>query len=372
MIKLLFFADRLRRGGIQTLLLNYTIELLKTKNIKIDLLLFDDGIEYELEQTFRDIGCNIYKVAWPQIRQIHLCLRELDSFFKNHHDYNIIHAHSSSKALLPLFYAKKYNIQVRIAHSHSTKFQTSNPIKIFIGDIMKLPLRRIANHYFACSTLAAQWLFGKNLNTKKVYILNNALNLETFLYNPTTRKELRDKLGLNENSIVIGNVSRFTAVKNHHFIIDIFQEFHKLNENSYLVLVGIGETQQEIIKYVNELGLQKNVIFAGFRNDTFRFYQAFDLFLMPSLYEGLPFVGIEAQTAGLPCLFSDTITKEVKILPNVEFLSLNDSPSLWSEKISQLIDQNSRKNLLSEISNAGYNIKIEAQKLYQYYLISSK
>lgn len=366
-MKILFFVDRLLRGGIQTLLLNLTIQL-KNKGVSIDYLLFDDGKEYELEKVMKDMGCGIYKVPMPHINTIIKCLCGLNSFFRSHHDYDLIHAHSSSKAVLPLYYAKKYHIKIRIAHSHNTKFQSHNPFTIMVGDFLKIPLCRISTDYFACSELAGKWLFN-NVFAKKIhiYILNNGIVLEDFLYDKNIRRNIRKELGIEDEAIVIGNIGRFTIQKNHSQLLDIFSAYNRLNKKSYLILVGVGELMPIIEKKVYDMGLKELVKFAGFRTDTSRFYQAFDLFLMPSLYEGLPFVGIEAQASGLPCLFSDTVTREVKVLDSTDFMPLTAPSIKWAEKIDRILKESIRNDTYDKMSNSGYNIVLEAERLYQYY-----
>lgn len=369
-MKILFFVDRLLRGGIQTLLLNLTIQLQKIDSqIHIDFLNFDDGNDYELEEVMRGMGCGVYKVIMPHANTLIKTLNGLNAFFKEHHDYDIIHAHCSSKGVLPLYYAKKYGIKHRFVHSHNTKFQSQNLGTIFVGNLLKAPLCRIATDYFACGELAGKWLFDNPFAKKniKVKVLNNGIIFDKFLYNPEERQNIRTELGISETTKVIGNIGRFTTQKNHVFMILLFDAYHKQVPDSKLVLVGVGELMDNAKEQVKKLGIADSVIFAGFRNDTYRFYQAFDLFLMPSLYEGLPFVGIEAQTSGLPCLFSDTVTKEVAVLESSQFESLNTPPHVWAEKMNDLINNTNRINTSAEMSAAGYNIELETQKLYDYY-----
>lgn len=369
-MKILFFVDRLLRGGIQTLLLNLTIQLKKIDaTIQIDYLNFHDGNDYELEDVMRKMGCGVYKVTMPHSNTLFKTLGGLDEFFKNHHDYDIIHAHCSSKGVLPLYYAKKYGIKHRFVHSHNTKFQSQNPGTIFVGNILKAPLCRIATDYFACGDLAGKWLFDNIFAKKhiKVKVLNNGIIFDKFIYNPSEREKIREELGISQYTKVVGNIGRFTTQKNHVFMIKLFDAYHKMVPDSKLLLVGVGELMDQTRNQVEDLGIADSVIFAGFRNDTYRFYQAFDLFLMPSLYEGLPFVGIEAQTAGLPCLFSDTVTQEVAVLETSKFESLNSIPEVWAEKMNTLIETTTRKDCSAEMTTAGYNIELEARKLYDYY-----
>lgn len=361
-IKVLYFVDRLRHGGIQQMIVEILKKMDKEK-VQIDLLVFDDGQTYPLEKVVKDLEINLYKIdawiwkPWDYIKQA----KALDKFFKEHHDYKVVHMHSSSKNFMVMKIAKKYGINVRIAHSHNIGFQSKNKIKILVGDIFKKPLKKYATHYFACSTLAGKWLFGNS----EVKVIHNAVDYEKFKFNGAKRDELRKELGI-ENNLVIGNVGRFTTQKNHTFLIDIFNEIHKQNENTSLMLVGIGEKEQEIRDKVIRLGLEKNVKFMGFCNNTNELFWCMDVFLMPSLYEGLPVVGVEAQCTGLPCFVSkDVITDEVKIANNVTFIELEKTAEEWADII--LNSDLERKDTYQELKNAGYFIEQTVEELEKFY-----
>lgn len=361
-IKVLYFVDRLRHGGIQQML----VEILKNmdkEKVEIDLLVFDDGQTYPLEKVVKDLGINLFKInAWiwtpfDYIKQS----KALNRFFKEHHDYKVVHMHSSSKNFMVLKYAKKYGIEIRIAHSHNIGFQSKNRFKIWIGNIFKQPLKKYATHYFACSRLAGKWLFGNS----DVKIIHNAVDYEKFKFNEAKREELRKKLEI-DNCLVIGNVGRFTNQKNHAFLVDIFKEIQEQNERAVLMLVGIGEKEQEIRNKVESLGLTQNVKFMGFCNNTNELFWCMDVFLLPSLYEGLPVVGVEAQCTGLPCFMSkDVITDEVKIAENVKFIELGKSAKDWADII--LSSDLSRRNTYDELKNAGYFMEQTVKELEEFY-----
>ena len=303
-IKVLYFIDRMRHGGIQ----QFAVEIVKNMDkskCEIDFLLLDDGQTYPLEDVLKQLNVKFYKLkgVWFRTPQdIFKQKRALEQFFKQHHDYKVVHMHSSSKNFMVLKMAKKYGIDVRIAHSHNIGFQSKNKMKILIGDFLKKPLKKYATHYFACSKLAGKWLFGEN----DVKIIHNAVDYQKFKFNQTKRDELRKELGL-ENKLIIGNVGRFTNQKNHTFLVDIFHEIHKQNEDAILMLVGIGEKEQEIRDKVKTLGLTNCVKFMGFCKNTNELFWCMDVFLLPSLYEGLPVVGVEAQCTGLPCFISKDV-----------------------------------------------------------------
>lgn len=368
-IKVLFFVDRLRHGGIQQLILEILKHMDKEK-VQIDLLVFDDGETYPLEEEVKKLGINLYKLdGWIKspfsyIRQ----KRVMDKFYKEHHDYKVVHLHSSSKNFLVLREAKKYGIPVRIAHSHNIGFQTKNRVKILIGNILKNALIKNSTDYFACSKLAGKWLFGEEITkTNKFKVIHNAVEYDKFKFNKEARAKIRKEINIDDDCILFGNVGRFTNQKNHTFLIDIFNEIHNLNKNTKLILIGIGEKEEEIKRKVKDLGIEDNVIFAGFKKNVNEYMSVMDVFLMPSLYEGLPVVGVEAQAAGLPCFMSkDVITDEVKITSGVHFISLEKSTKEWAEEI--LNSDLERKNTEKELKKAGYFIEDMAKSLAKYYI----
>ncbi len=362
-VKVLYFVDRLLTGGIQKFVYEHAKHMDFSK-VQIDFLVLDDGNDYELEEEVKKLGCTLYKLKGIWIKkngdfiQYH---KALNQFFKEHHDYKVVHMHSSSKNFMVLKMAKKYGIDVRVAHSHNIGFQSKNKMKILIGDLFKKPLKKYATHYFACSKLAGKWLFGKS----EVKIIHNAVDYQKFKFNQTKRDELRKELGL-ENKLVIGNVGRFSNQKNHTFLVDIFYEIHKQNEDAILMLVGIGEKEQEIRDKVKTLDLMDCVKFMGFCKNTNELFWCMDVFLLPSLYEGLPIVGVEAQCTGLPCFMSkDVITDEVKIAENVRFIGLEKSPKEWAEII--LSSDLSRRDTYEELKNAGYFIEQTVEELQKFY-----
>lgn len=369
-IKVLFFVDRMLRGGIQSLVIDWVSRFDKNK-IQVDFLLLDDGKKYELEDTLKELGCKIYKLDGVWIRKPSDFIKQaksLDEFFKVHHDYKVVHLHSSSKNYLVLKYAQKYDIPVRIAHSHNIDFQTKNILKKIYGNFLKPKLIKYSTDFFSCSKLAGRWLFGDDIvSTDKFKIIHNAVDFQKFQFNKSTREQKRKELNILNDQLVIANVGRFSKQKNHEFLIDIFYEIQKQKSNSVLVLVGTGELEEIIKDKVKELGIDKKVIFTGFRNDVSELYQAFDVFLMPSLHEGLPVVGVEAQASGLPCFMSkDVITDEVKIADNLTFIPLEKKPKEWADLI--LSSDLQRKNNYNCFKKSEYFIEDTTKKLSDFYL----
>lgn len=369
-VKVLYFVDRMLRGGIQTFVVENMKHMDKSK-IQIDYLLLDDGNEYELEDTLRKMGSEVFKLKdiWFRLPLdfIGYC-KALNSFFKNNNSYDVVHLHSSSKNFMVLYYAKKYGIKVRIAHSHNIGFQSKNKVKIFLGDILKKPLKMVSTHYFACSEIAGEWLFGKkSVENKEVYVIHNAVDLEKFKFDNLKREAIRNELNINENEIVIGHVGRFTNQKNHEFLIDVFNEINKINDKVKLLLVGIGHKEEHIKEKVSSLGLNKKVIFAGFKNNVSDYMNAMDVFLFPSKYEGLGLVLIEAQANGLKCFTSaDVVPLEAKVTDLLSYINLNKSADYWANSI--LSESIERRDETNRIIESGYSIECTAAFLEKFYM----
>ena len=220
--------------------------------------------------------------------------------------------------------------------------------------------------------MAGRWLFGNSVYDKNmVYLLNNAIDLNKFEFDENNRISIRNELKISNDTLVIGHIGRFVEQKNHRYLIDIFDEVNKINDNSILLLAGQGPLEKEMKDIINKRGLTNKVIFLGQRKDAFKLYHAFDIFVLPSLYEGLPVVGVEAQASGLKCLFSNDMTRETKVLESSTFLSILDSPKIWAEEITKKCDIE-RKKAIEEMRIKGYDITVEANKLEDYYLSLSK
>ena len=351
-------------GGVESVVMNYYRHMDRTK-IQFDFICDEDSKNIPYEEIEKMGGKVILIPPYQKVIKYH---KELKKILKNG-NYKIVHSHINTLSVFSLFAAKCAGVPVRIAHSHSTTNK-----KEFKKNIMKQILRPFsklfATDYMCCSELAGRWLFGnKEYDKGKVYLLNNAIDVDKFKFDENIRNAKRQELNIDDNTLVIGHVGRFVEQKNHRFLIDVFNEVHKQKSNSVLLLVGQGPLMHEIKEKVKKLGLENYVLFLGQRNDTNELYQAMDLFVLPSLYEGLPVVGIEAQASGLLCLFSDKMTKETKATQNAEFINLDESNvDIWTKQILDGFEIYKRKNVNEEIKSAGFDIKEQAKNLEKYYL----
>lgn len=369
-VKVLYFVDRMLRGGIQSLVIDWVSRFDK-KKIHVDFLLLDDGNKYELEDTLKELGCNVYKLKGIWIRNPFDYIKyakAMNNFFKNHHDYKVVHMHSTSKNYMVLKYAKKYGIPIRVAHSHALGFQTTSHLKVMIGNFLKKSLLLYATDYFACSNLAGQWLFGNDIiYSKNFKVIHNGVDYSKFEFNPKIRKKIRSELNFNDEELVIGHVGRFTEPKNHTFLIDIFYEISKLNPKAKLLLIGKGVLEDSIHKKVVKLNLSNSVNFIGFKSNVSDYMQAMDIFVLPSHYEGLGLVLIEAQASGLPCYASkDVVPKEAKVSSQLNFVSLHLSAREWAKII--LNNDNKRKKTFEEIKKKHYLCDDITEELSNFYL----
>ena len=272
-------------------------------------------------------------------------------FFELHPEYKIIHGHITSTAFIYLKLAKKFKLPLRIAHSRSAS--KSSIVRRFTSKLSK----KYATHLFAVSKLAAISEFGKKLVEKnKVSIIPNAIDVSKYIYNLGIRDKVVKHLTL-EGKIVLGHIGSFRYPKNHDFLIDVFHEVKKIKNEAVLLLVGSGELQNNIRIKVNELNIQDSVIFLGNRSDVSELLQVMDLLLFPSIYEGLPGVVLEAQAAGLPCVISDSITKEVKITELVNYISLDKPLTYWTKTIIDSIENTTRVNTFASFIENGYDIE---------------
>lgn len=364
MIRVLHSVSNMDRAGIETMLMNYYRHIDRNK-IQFDFLCnktkpgaYDEEIKKLGGRIFHSPGLNPLKFLEYEKFMINL--------FDENPEIKIMHSHNGELAYQSLRGAYKYGIKTRICHAHNTKIEPNlkKPLKL----LYKTQLKKVANNYWGCGVDAVKFYFGdKVVQDNNYMILHNAIEVDKFIYNEDIRNRIREELNLT-NKFVIGHVGRFMEQKNHEFILNLFKVILDKEPNAVLILLGDGELQEKMKQKAKNLKIDNAVKFLGNVNNVNEMYQAMDVFLLPSLFEGLPVVGIEAQASGLKCFFSDVITDEVKITDNVKYLSLkNGSKEKWADEILKGKEYQ-RKNMINEIKNAGYSIEDEAKKLEKIYL----
>lgn len=360
-IRILMINYKMQCAGIEAFIMNVY------RNIDRNKIQFDFLVHYKEPQYYDNeivkLGGKIYRLSVREDNNFVKYFNDLKFFFDTHKEYKIVHGHMESFGVFYFKAAETGGVPVRIAHSHIA--QKNSGLKGIIKDILNKGFALYATDLFACSDSAGKFVFGDNA---KYTVFNNAIDVDLFRYNTIVREAVRQELGILDNQFVIGHVGRFNTQKNHTFLIDIFSEIHHKDPTAILLLIGEGDLEKEINDKVLLLGLSNVVRFLGVRRDVNRLYQAMDLFLMPSLFEGLPVSGIEAQAAGLKCVFSDTVTERTAVTENVEFISLKTSASDWAKTILRWREGYVREDTSGELIGSGYDIKVQARNLQSFYL----
>ncbi|MBD9144780.1 MAG: glycosyltransferase family 1 protein [Bacteroides clarus] len=349
----------MNRGGIESYMMNYYRHFDRDK-IQIDFVVHDAGGYGYYDEEIKAMGGRIFVL--PQKSKHPLSYSRKLKRILIEGNYKIIHTHMDAMGAWVLKVAKVCGIPVRIAHSHNTKHLTSNPIKLFFLEQARKNINKYATCRMACSEMAGKWLFGN----QTFHVIRNAIDIDKFKFNKDVREQIRVRYGIG-NDFLIGHVGRFDVQKNHSFLIDVFAKVHHAMPNCKLMLIGEGYLKENILQKINELCLQGHVILTGTRDDVNCFYNAFDLFVLPSLFEGLPVVAVENQINGCPALLSSAITTETQISPDVRFIGLREE--LWYAEIVKYIRMygNRRKERHINSYIFSYDIEIEAIKLQNIY-----
>lgn len=343
-------------GGVETFLTTL-VENINFENLQIDFLT-KEPLEGINKEKINNKGCQSYHVGTFRTDGFKV-FKNIFDFYKKHKNYDVIHINSGRSTMVLYAFPRWFKKNTRIiVHSHN-----GDDIHRAEHYIFRPLQNMIANVKVACSIPAERWMFGKKYEKTCIYI-NNAINNKKFAFSEHIRHSIREKYGL-ENKYVIGHVGRFDKQKNHPLLIDIFAEYKKQCNNAFLVLVGGGNIMP-IKDKIEKLGLTEDVLFTGPVNNTNEWYQAMDLFLMPSLWEGLPITGVEAQTSGLPCVFSDTITSEINITKMNAFVSLDAPLDKWVEAI-ETRENVDRLSMGRFMADAGWDIATEIEKIRELY-----
>ena len=358
-IRVLQIMPAMDTGGMETFVMNLYRSIDREK-VQFDFLYhYDKPCFYDRE--ILSLGGQITKLTVRQDNNLPRYLRELREFFTAHPEYRVIHGHYSGFGMFYNTVARKCGVPVRAGHSHNTAYEHN-----LVGQldrVMSSQFDRELTDRFACSQRAGEMLYGSH----PFKVLPNGVNTALFArHDPADRAALRKELGVAEDEILFGHVGRFTQQKNHAGLLTLFASLKKEMPRARLVLVGGGALEQQVRQQAKELGLENSVIFAGVRGDMQRFYHAMDVFLLPSLFEGLPVVLVEAQAAGLPCFVSDTVDPGAAFAKNIHYLPLNDTGA-WVQSIVTS-DLSRDPDARSRAIEAGFDVRTSAQYLQNFYL----
>lgn len=362
-IRVLHVIGIMNRGGAETMIMNLYRHIDRSK-VQFDFV-ENSSEPAAFDEEILSLGGRIYRCPHYNGKNHFTYVKWWNDFFKAHpKEYPIVHGHLGSTAAIYLSIAKKYGAYA-IAHSHSSG--TDHSLRSYLYQMMSYNTRNVADYFFACSEAAGKDRFGRKVISGDHYaVLNNAIDVNRFSYNPSVRNAVRDELGIRQNQLVVGHIGRYTKEKNHEFILKVFSELKKMGSNARLLMIGDGPLHTQIMQAAEQSGLSSDVIFTGVRSDVERLVQAMDVFILPSLYEGLGIVVIEAQVAGLPCCVSDVVPPEAVLTDLVERRPLADGADAWAQWILSR-GHTQRQNETAKIMQAGYDISTTTAWLQNFY-----
>ena len=359
-IRILHVVQRMEAGGTQALLMNIY------RNIDRKKIQFDFLVEYPNKEFYDDeiikLGGKIYYSTVRTDFNIFKFKKEFKQILKENPDYRIIHIHVSNIGYLCFKIAKKNGVNTRIAHAHSNG--SVHDTKYILRWILRKLFALYATDYFACSEEAGEYFFKR----KKYKVLKNAIDSQKFKYNKEQRSKMRKQLNV-ENNFVVGHIGRFRPEKNHKFLIEIFKKIKSKKSNAKMILVGTGPLEEEIKNLVKNLNLEEDIIFLENRKDVNNIYQAMDVFLFPSLFEGLGIVAIEAQASGTPIICSDRLPPEIEISSICKKISLDEPAEVWADEVINIAEKNKiKQDLQQNVIKSGFDLSNVVKKLQDFYL----
>lgn len=363
----------MNREGVQNLLMNLYRHLDRDR-FQFDFLINPNGGDYEgaFDQEIRDLGGRIFYA--PRFSNNPIAYsRYCDRLFSHHPEWAVVHGHFLRSAAFTYMASAKKNGKYVIAHSHNTCDQ-AGAVKNALIRSMRFPIRFTADYFMACSHAAGRFAFGRNIvSSSRFQVLKNGIDTSAFRCTQARHLKEKSKLGYAEDTPLYGHVGRFNDQKNHIFLLRVFQKIHQLQPAARLILLGDGPNRQMINAEVRSLGLEGYVRMTGNVSDVSAYLKALDVFILPSLYEGLPLAGVEAQAAGAKCLFADTIDKEAQCIHSLEWMSLQDDPEAWAETAIRLDHaaayNNDREAATDEVCDAGYDIATSVKDICTRYQI---
>ena len=352
-------------GGVERYMME-NFRLLNRTKFSMDFLTSASDVPFEAE--LRQAGATVYHI--PSFKHPVRCYREIRKILRRR-TYGCIHLNISTALLAVAAVAGRREKVPVLVHSHSSGYhdrnRTREVVYTFLHRICKPMLKRNTDYFGACSLEAAAWMFpGDVVKSGRVHILKNAIDIHTFEYDESVRTKVRRELNVEADNVVLGHVGNFMPVKNHRFLLEIFQAFLALNSNARLLLLGTGELQSEIKTRAQEAKLSDKILFLGYQPNPQDFYQAMDALVLPSLFEGFPLVAVEAQTAGLPCYLSDAITKASALTDLVHFISIHRSPTVWASEMNRTL-HSPRYSRHEEMVDKGYSLEQGIRSLEEIY-----
>lgn len=363
MERIAIVVGKMDSGGKKNLIMEYYRHIDREK-IQFDFICDSDSQAIPKEEIDA-LGGKVYIVRPYQ--KIFSNIKDIKKILRENH-YRVVHAYNNTLNVFSMYAAKRAGVPIRINESLSMGHRKDK--KNIIKKVLRPFTKRFSTHFLSCGNECGRWQFGKKFFAQgKVEVFKTVIDAKFNRYDPEIRERTRRAFGWTDKTVV-GFIGRFTAQKNPMFLLDIFQKFAETDPNAILCLIGDGELREKMLDKIKALHLENNVNYLGRREDIQQFYNAMDAFLLPSLFEGLPVVGLEAECCGLPVFFSDEISKEASVCELGHFMSLEASPKEWADEMIQAIQENisNRRDRSMDIENSGFDSHNEAIRLQNYYL----
>lgn len=367
MIKILAYGMTSNLGGIEVYLVNLLKNVDKNK-IKIDYIII--GEKSPFEQDILSNDGHIYYIP-DKNRGIINNIKITKKLFKRlAKTYDCIYFNSGALFYgMPYFIARICKCKNIIVHAHNGKDPNRVGWEVALHKLNRAVINCIADYKFSCSDIATKWIFGKKyVGSKSIYKINNAIDCNKYQYSYEKRQALRNELNINEDTLIIGNVGRLDSQKNQSFLLKIFREILKYNDNSILLIIGDGVLKDSLINQSENIKIREKVQFLGLRNDIQDLLNTMDAFVLPSTFEGFPITLVEAQANGLPCFVSDVVTKEVNKTGLIKYISLDNNPIKWANEILSNLDNDKRKSYYSEMCKLGYDLKTNINRIEEIFM----
>lgn len=360
MERIAVIMGKMHSGGKKNLVMEYYRHIDRNK-IQFDFICDDDSNAIPTDEI-ESLGGRVYVI--PPYQKIFANIKAITRICREN-KYKIVHGYNGTMNIFGLYAAWRAGVPVRINESISMAHNADK--KTIIKNVLKPFSRCFSTHYMANGEECGKWQFGKLYAQGKVAIFKTVINTTENKFDPILREQCRKEFSLEDN-VVIGHIGRLTAQKNTLFIIDIFNEIAKIEDKAKLLIIGDGELREAMLAKIEEYGIKDKVLYLGRREDIKQFYNAMDAFLLPSLYEGLPVVGVEAECCGLPMFFSEEIPKESSPCNDLGvFIGLDRSVAEWAHLIKNKIENVDRIDHSVNVKNAGFDSSVEAEKLLLYY-----
>ncbi len=359
-IRVLQVLGGLNRGGAETMIMNIYRAMDKSK-VQFDFIIHKENENAYIDEI-KSLGGKVYVFPEFTFQNQHAYKKFWNDFLREHQEYKILHSHIRSYAIVFIRIAKKHGLRT-IVHSHSTS--NGSGLKARVKGLLQVPLRKESDYLFACSEISGEWLFGeKAVHSPNYRMIKNAIDTNKYKTDSAIRDAYRKQFHA-EDKTIYGHIGRLSEPKNHRFLLEVFSSIIKKAPGSVLILVGEGAYRPQIESWIRELNLEQSVIMTGSRNDIPQLLSAMDVFLFPSLWEGLPVTVVEAQAAGLPCLVSDQVTSEVAVSEAVTYLPIHQGTECWAERA--VSSAGKRFDVIEDIKAAGFDVHSSAAELAEFY-----